>query len=188
MLNSPQESRRRRLRFAVTTSVLLVWLVTLVWLVGQGGMACVYPDPPPGGCPDAEVRAGLRLELWLGPVLFAGPISVLAVQVWFSAPGHRYKPLWYLLAVVLFCAAPGLLVDAASSSFAAVDRTDAAASAERLTTELKLAAGAIAAIAAPAGLAVITARRGHRTYSYVWATLSIIAAAAVVLTVFSVPR
>jgi hypothetical protein len=184
VLNPPQESRRRRLRFAVTTCALLVWLVTLAWLVGQGGMACVYPDPPPGGCPDAEVRAGLRLELWLGPVLFAGPIAILAVQVWFSAPGHRYKPLWYLLAVVLFCAAPGLLVDAASSSSA----TDAAASAERLTTELKLAAGAIAAIAAPAGLAVITARRGHRTYSYVWATLSVIAAAAVVLTVFSVPR
>jgi hypothetical protein len=109
----------------VTTCVLLVWLVTLMWLVGQDGMACVYPDPPPGGCPDAEVRAGLRLELWLGPVLLAGPIAILAVQVWFSTHGHRYKPLWYLLAVILFCAAPGLLVDAASSSSAAVDRTDA---------------------------------------------------------------
>jgi hypothetical protein len=121
-------------------------------------------------------------------VLLAGPIALLAVQVWFSAPGHRYKPLWYLLAVVLFCAAPGLLLDAASSSFAAVDRPTAPASADRLTTELKLAIGAVAAIAAPAGLAVITARRGHRTYSHVWATLSIIAAAAVALTVLSVPR
>jgi hypothetical protein len=121
-------------------------------------------------------------------VLLAGPITILAVQVWFSAPGHRYKPLWYLLAVVLFCAAPGLLVDAASSSFAAADRTGAPASAERLITDLKLAIGAVAAIAAPAGLAVITARRGHRTYSYVWVTLSIIAAAAVALTMFSVPR
>jgi hypothetical protein len=57
------------------------------------------------------------------------------------------------------------------------------ASAERLTTDLKLAIG-VAAIAAPAGLAVITARRGNRTYSYVWATLSITAAAAVALTMF----
>jgi hypothetical protein len=90
--------------------------------------------------------------------------------------------MWYLLAVILFCTAPGLVVDAASSGFAAVDRAGAPTGAERLTIELKLAVGAIAAIAAPAGLAFITARRGHRTYARVWATVSILTAAMVVLT------
>ncbi|MCC3764236.1 hypothetical protein K3N28_14300 [Glycomyces sp. TRM65418] len=185
MLNHPQEVRRRRLRFSVLSCLMLVWLVTLMWLWLQAGMACVYPDPPPGGCPDDEARALLRFELWFGPVFLAGPIAILAAQAWLSPPGQRYKPVWYLLAVTLFCAAPGLLVDAASSGFADVDRADAATGAERLTTELKLAVGAVAAIAAPAGLAFITARRGHRTYAKVWATLSIIVAALGALTIIT---
>lgn len=162
---------------------MLVWLVTLLWLLTQGGMACAYPDPPPGGCPADEVRAGLRFELWFGPVLLAGPVAMLAVWAGLGQPGRRYKPVWYLLAVLLFCAAPGLLVDAASSGFAAVDRD--AAPAARLATGLKLGVGAIAAIAAPAGLAFITARRGHESYSKAWAAFSIIVAALAAVTILS---
>jgi hypothetical protein len=156
-----------------------------MWLWGEAGMACVYPDPPPGGCPADEVRALQLFDRWFGPVLLAGPIAMLAVWAWLSPPGQRYRPSWYLLAVILFCAAPGLLVDAASSGFAAVDRADASTGAERLTIEFKLGVGAIAAIAAPAGLAYITARRGHRTYAQVWTAVSIVIAAMVVLMMIS---
>lgn len=78
-----------------------------------------------------------------------------------------------------------LLVDAASSGFTAVDRAGTPTGAERVTIEIKLAVGAIAAIAGPAGLALITARRGHRMYARVWTTVSVLIAAMVVLMMFS---
>lgn len=183
MPNTPQEIRRRWSRLAATTCLTLVWLVALLWLLHQGGMACAYPDPPPGGCPADEVRAGLRFERWFGPALLAGPIAILVVWAWFGRPGHRYTPVWYLLAVVLFCAAPGLLVDAASSGFSAVDRPSAAVGDS--ADEVKLAVGVAAAIAASAGLAVITARRGHKLYAGAWAILSIVIATLAAVTILS---
>ncbi|WP_133884156.1 hypothetical protein [Glycomyces sp. NRRL B-16210] len=94
--------------------------------------------------------------------------------------------MWYLLAIILFCAAPGLLVDAASSGFAAVDHAGTPTGAGQLAIEVKLAVGAVAAIAAPAGLAFITASRGHRVYAQVWTTVSVLIAAMVVVMMFSV--
>jgi len=153
-----------------------------MWLLGEASLACMYPDPLPGGCPADEVRARERFDFWFGPVLLVGPIVMLGVWAWFSPQGHRHKPVWWLLAAVLFCVAPGMLLDAASAGAVAVDRTAAPAGLAHLVADVKLVCGAVAVIGAPAGLAYLAYRRGRRAHMKIWTACSIAAAASVVAT------
>lgn len=133
-------------------------------------MACLNPDPPSGGCPEGEARALERFGFWFGPVLLAGPVVMLGAWAGFSPRGRRYGPVWYLMIVMFFCVAPGLLVDAASTSFAAVDRV--LTETERLVAGMKLASAGAAAVGASACLAYLANRRGQRTFAGAWAACS----------------
>ncbi|MEV3938885.1 hypothetical protein AB0K52_23295 [Glycomyces sp. NPDC049804] len=183
MFHAPHEDRQRWLRRGVNVCLVVAWLASLMWLMSDAALACVYPDPLPGGCPADEARARARFEFWFAPLLLIGPAVILGASAGFSPQGRRYKPLWYALAILFFCAAPAMLVEAATTGFAVVDRD--LTQAEHHIIILRLACGAAAAIGAPAGLAYLAHRRGRRTYAKAWAACSVITAVLLLVVLLS---
>jgi hypothetical protein len=165
----------------VSVGLVVAWLVTLAWLVSDAALACVYPDPPPGGCPADEARALTRFDLWFIPVLLIGPAVILGITAGLSPEGRRYKAAWYALAILFFCAAPTMFFEVAVTGFAVIDRE--LTQTEHHVVHLRLIGSSITAIGAPAGLAFLTYRRGHITYAKVWAACSIISAAMVLMSI-----
>ncbi|MEU5874926.1 hypothetical protein AB0A73_25605 [Glycomyces sp. NPDC047369] len=181
MSNTPRDDRRRWLRRGVNVGLVAAWLIALIWLMSDAALACVYPDPLPGGCPADEARALARFDLWFVPVLLAGPAVILGVSAGLSPQGQKYKAAWYALAILLFCAAPSMFLEAAVTGFAVIDRE--LTQTENQAILLRLIGSSVIAIGAPAGLAFLTHRRGYVTYAKVWAACSIVSATMVLVAV-----
>ncbi|SDL49148.1 hypothetical protein SAMN05216298_4062 [Glycomyces sambucus] len=165
MPDSPRSAALPAARKLAIPLLFVAWLVALYLLFSDAMMACAYPDPPPGGCPADEVEAGARFDLWILPVLAAGPVVLLAVRAALSPEGKRYRAVWVLCCVVWFCVAPAFMIDAAVTGFGAFDGPERYAEEASRASDWKFAVFAVTATAPPAALAFLVWRRGERGFA-----------------------